>query len=104
MLRFIIMLAAVLLALPVFADGIVRQGADWVRITALPCKHEAVVRLLTKDGEDPKDYRAASAEFGGRAFAACAKPIWSSETILLRYEDGDGGFIPFDEIKPAPEA
>lgn len=104
MLKLIVMAALLALAGPAFADGIARQGADWVRITALPCTSEAVLGVIQAAGDNAKDYRAASAEFQGHQFNACAKPIWEKNLLWLRYEDGDQGLIPFDEVKPVPEA
>lgn len=82
------------------ADSIARVGADWVRVTALPCKDEAVRAQIVAAGEDPDDYRAASAEFGGQAFSACWRPVLPQRAVWLVYADGDKGIVPFDDLKP----
>jgi hypothetical protein len=102
--RTILFVAALAVASPAGADAIARQGADWVRMTALPCKQESVIAQIELQGEDPKDFRAASAELNGHLFSACARPLWERGVILIRYEDGDAGLVPFGEFKPVPEA
>jgi hypothetical protein len=87
--------------MPVRADSIARNGDDWIRLTAQPCAHAEVVTHLSSAGEDPKDYRAASARVGGQEYAACWKPLFAQERVFLRYSDGDAGLIQFNEFKPA---
>lgn len=60
-MRAFFTLILLLLAAPVHADSELRQGADWVRISASPCEDAKVVALLQAAGEDPADYRAARA-------------------------------------------
>lgn len=98
-------LIAVALAMPTqaFADSEARQGADWVRISALPCKNEKVLALIQAAGEDGKDYRAARAEFAGAPYTPCWKPIFEREVVYMIYEDGDKGLIPFRDFKPVQE-
>lgn len=90
-----------LLTLPAQADAIAKHGNDWVRITALGCKNEAVRKQIEALGRDPLDFRAA-AHFGGKDWAACWIP--RGQAIHLIYEDGDQGLIPIGDLKPAPEA
>jgi hypothetical protein len=77
------LIAAILAAGPAFADSEARQGADWVRVTANPCKDEKV--LAQMDKENPLDYRAATAEVGGKLFNACWKPLFDKEVIFLDF-------------------
>lgn len=93
----------VLLVCPAWADSEARAGADWVRITAQPCTEHAVLQLIQDAGEDPADYRAARAEFGGVPYTACWRPRFEQRAIFLRYGDGDGGLVPFDALKPVRE-
>lgn len=83
-----------------FADSEFRHGADWVRITALPCKSDAVKAQIALTGEDPKDFRAASASVAGSLYEGCWKPMMQQEVVVLVYEDGDRGMIPFQSLKP----
>lgn len=85
------------------ADAIARQGANWVRVTALPCKNDKVVAAIQEARDDPLDYRAASAHYGGEDFAACWRPMTERRMFYLRYEDGDTGLVPLDDMKPVPE-
>lgn len=102
-MRALIFAAALAAAGPAIADSIARQGADWVRITARPCTNEAVLALLARADKDAHlDYRQASAEFNGVAYAPCWKPYGSG--VHLQYEDGDEGLLLESELKPVPEA
>lgn len=89
-----------LAAAPVLADSEARDGADWVRITARPCTNEAVLAQL--QGNERLDYRQASAEFGGKPFAACWRP--DGDGVFLIYEDGDKGVILRRQLRPVLEA
>jgi hypothetical protein len=103
-LAFLFLLLALLFAPSVRADSEARQGADWVRVTALPCTDAAVVALITQAGGDPVDWRAAQAEFGGKPFAACWQPVFAEQRALLVYSDGDSGYVPFAALHPLKEA
>lgn len=96
-------LSLLLLAVTARADSIARQGADRVRVSAKPCTDEKVIGHLAAAGEDPQDYRAAVAESQGESFVGCWKPAFDQRVILLRYSDGDQGFVPFYELKPVQE-
>jgi hypothetical protein len=85
-----------------FADSEAHFGDARVRISATSCSNAATVAALTADGEDPADYRAASAHVEGREFRGCWRPDFQKRVILLRYEDGDHGMVPFDDLKPVP--
>jgi hypothetical protein len=85
-----------------FADSEARIGESRVRISATACSDEATVAVLTADGENAADYRAATARFEGREFRGCWRPDFQKRVILLRYEDGDHGMVPFDDLKPVP--
>lgn len=85
------------------ADSEARQGSDWVRLSALPCKNEKVLELITAAGEDGREYRAARAEFGGAPFAPCWRLLKAIKSIHVRYEDGDQGLIDFDDFKLVEE-
>lgn len=98
---FLLML--LLVAASAFADSEFRQGADFVRLTVRPCTNDKVLALLKEAGEDAADYHAASAEVGGVAFAGCWKPAYSKRVIMLRYDDGDQGMVPFEVLKPVKE-
>lgn len=104
----IYLVAAILLALlwpaEARADSEARQGADFVRLTARPCVHAAVLAAITAAGEDPDDYRAAVADLGGKSYAACWRPNFGARKVHLRYEDGDEGEVPYSELKPVKEA
>lgn len=102
-MRILLALLLILLAPAALADSIARHGENWVRLTAQPCTNEAVAGHLTAAGEDPADYRAASARFDGREFSACWKPDFSTRNVMMRYEDSDGGMVPFDDLKAVPE-
>jgi len=73
-------------------------------VSAQPCKNPVVVAQLEAAKEDVADYRAAAAEIDGKPYAACWKPLFQRKEIYLRYEDGDGGLIPFDDLKPLKDA
>lgn len=103
MIRQILAIAALAFCHSAIADSEARQGDDWVRITILPCSNEAVIASLEADKEDPQDYRAAMASVEGKSFSACYTPIPSKRVIYLRYEDGDGGVVPYDSLKPVRE-
>lgn len=98
----LLLLAA--LAWPAHADRIARQGDSWVRVTALPCRTPAVVDAITAEGADPADFRAAAAHVGGQDFAGCWRPDFERREAVLIYEDGDGGLVPFSDLKQVPEA
>lgn len=87
---------------PARADSEARKGADFVRMSALPCKDEAVVAAIQALGLDPLDFRAARAEFGGQTFLACWRRVGDLAHIV--YQDGDQGAVPFTELKPLREA
>lgn len=102
-MRFLIFAAALAAAGSALADSEARLGADFVRITARPCTDEKVIAAITAAGENPLDYRAARAEIGGAAFNGCWEPMKGRRMIHLRYEDGDQGLIPFDDLKAIKE-
>lgn len=85
------------------ADSEARHGADFVRLTALPCSDSAMVGFITAAGESPDDYRAASAQFAGVPYVACWRPVFKRREVYLRYSDGDAGMVPFDDLKPIRE-
>lgn len=91
---------AVCVALPVQADSIARNGADWVRLTAKPCSSAEVLAHIGTSGEDPKDFRAALARINGTEYEACWRPVYDKEVVFLRYSDGDAGLVPFGDLKP----
>jgi hypothetical protein len=86
------------------ADAEVRQGADFIRVTARPCEDEKVIEKIKEAGDNPLDYRRAFAQIGGQAYSACWKPNYERQQIFLRYGDGDAGLIPLDAFKPVKEA
>lgn len=92
--------AIALAASSAIADSEVRNGADFIRLTAKPCADATVSALVTAQGEDPKDYRQAFAEIGGQAFAACWRPMFEREQVFIRYSDGDAGMVPFQMFQP----
>lgn len=100
MRKTILFLILLVIACPALADAQAHQGADWVRITARPCTNEAVLARIRVP--DRLDYRQASAEFQGTAYAPCWCP--EGNGIRLIYEDGDEGVIPLRELTPVPEA
>lgn len=99
-MRYLLALFLVMISAPALGDSEARQGADWVRITALPCSDATVLEHLTAASENPLDYRAARAEFQGAPYMACWKPLFDARTIFLQYSDGDQGLVPFTDLKP----
>jgi hypothetical protein len=97
------LLAGLLLASPAFADSEARIGADWVRISATPCKNEEVLKHLKDAGESPLDYRAATASWQGQDYQACWKPLMQQQMVYVRYTDGDQGLVPFRDLKPVKD-
>lgn len=93
-------IAAVCVALPASskADSEARSGSSWVRITAQPCKDEKVTQHIPE--AERKDWRAAKAEINGVAYSACWKPLYQQSMVLMKYEDGDDGLVPFGDLKP----
>lgn len=96
-----ILIAALIAAGPAFADSIVKQGDDWIRITGRPCSDPNVLRHIPDSGHQ-LDFRAARARLGGAEYSACWLPIPGGVGIV--YEDGDMGTIPESMLKPVPEA
>jgi hypothetical protein len=92
--------AAVCVALPASsrADAEYREGADWMRTTALPCTDEKVLQHIPE--AERKDWRAGKSEVGGKPYAVCWKPLFAQQVILMKYEDGDAGLVPFSHLKP----
>jgi hypothetical protein len=86
------------------ADAEVRDGANFVRVTARPCEDAKVIELIKEAGDNPLDYRKAIAEIGGTVYSACWKPNYERQQIFLRYQDGDAGLIPLEAFKPVKEA
>ncbi|HET8762054.1 MAG TPA: hypothetical protein VFM12_01465, partial [Gemmatimonadales bacterium] len=66
--------------------------------------HEAVRAQMAATGENPDDFRAATAHVGGQDFAGCWRPDFDAGKVILLYEDGDAGALPFTDFKPTPEA
>lgn len=87
-------------ATSVSAESEFRHGADFVRISAEPCKNEKVVALIEAQGGKATDFRAARAEVNGASYAGCWQPIFDKQLVNLVYEDGDMGLIPFNALKP----
>ena len=96
----LLLCAALLAAGSAHADSEVRNGADFIRLTAKPCADATVSALVTAQGEDPKDYRQAIAEIGGMSFSACWRPMFEREQVFIRYSDGDMGMVPFQMFQP----
>jgi hypothetical protein len=96
-------LSLLLAASPVLADSEARIGADWVRISATPCKNEEVLKHLKDAGENPLDYRAAAASWQGQDYQACWKPLMQQQMVYVRYTDGDHGLVPFRDLKPVKD-
>lgn len=99
-MRYLLAMIMMLAAAPALADSEAREGADWVRISADPCKDEKVLAHIAAAGEDAKDYRRARAEIQGASYSGCWQPLFNKEVIYLRYEDGDSGVVPFRDLKP----
>lgn len=94
------LLAMALMLLPgsAHADSEVRSGANWVRLTALPCATPAVLAIL-----DPKVaglYRSARAFVGGQSFQACWRADFKVKQVFVIYEDRDYNIFRFDELVP----
>lgn len=102
MIRSLIVAAALAAAGPVVADSIARKGADWVRLSLKPCANTEVVAHLERAGAHADAFRAGSAHFGGQDYGVCWQP--ANGGALLVYSDGDTGFVPVSDLKPAPEA
>jgi hypothetical protein len=101
MRRFLLTaIAAVCVALPASskADSEANNGSEWVRITALPCSDEKVLRHIPED--ERKEWRAAMSKINGVPFSACWKPLFQLQNVQMKYEDGDDGFVPFADLKP----
>jgi hypothetical protein len=92
--------AAILAAGPALADSEFRNGDDFVRISAEPCKDAKVLALIESRGGVGTDYRAASAQVNGALYAGCWQPIFDKQVVVLVYDDGDTGMIPFNALKP----
>lgn len=99
-MRLLILPFLLALASLAHADSIARSGDNWVRIAATPCEAAQVVQHIEAAGDDPKDFRAASARVGGQEFVGCWRPDFANRMVYMRYEDGDDGFVPFDDLKP----
>lgn len=100
-----IILALILLPGPArAADREARVGNDFVRVSEQPCTNARVLADIQAAGEKAEDYRAASAQFRGEAFAGCWTPDLKDGVVWLRYEDGDTGMVPMRSLKPVPEA
>jgi hypothetical protein len=100
----LVLAAALLAAGSAFAASEAHMGSDWVRVTALPCKDEAVIAFLQKTGQDPADYRAGTADVGRHLYAVCWRPLFEQRMALVIYPDGNQGLIPFSEFRPVKEA
>jgi hypothetical protein len=95
-MRYAILCAAALLAVPAFADEVVvSNGSDTVRLSDKPCTSEQVLKQLPSSVHHT--LKAASAVVEGHEFIAC----WRLEGNLahLLYEDGDQGLIPVKEFR-----
>jgi hypothetical protein len=97
-------LTLMLLAFPALADSEARYGNDSIRVTAKPCADAKVMQYIAAAGQDAKDYRAATATYQGTPFAACWRPLFEQKVIILVYDDGDQGLVPFADLKPVKEA
>lgn len=84
------------------ADAEARQGNDFVRITARPCKDEKVLAAIAMHGRNPLDFRSARARFAGVEYVACWAMMGNAAYLI--YEDGDQGVVPQADLKPVPEA
>jgi hypothetical protein len=69
-------------------------------MSAEPCRNEKVLAVIEAAADDVSDYRAATGSFGGQTFAACWMPLFEQRRAIIRYEDGDIGSIPFNDMKP----
>jgi len=103
-MRALLVAAAFAAAGPAFADAEVRQGADFIRITARPRADPKVLAHITAAGEDPLDYRMARADLAGVGYAACWRPMFKTREALVIYSDGDTSLLPVGMFKPIPEA
>jgi len=101
-MRRSLILAAAILAFPAIADSIARQGSNWVRLTLRPCEDAKVAAVIQAQGLHPGQFRAAYASFDGRSYVACWTPAQGGAALV--YGDGDQGYVPVGDLKPAPEA
>lgn len=102
MRRYVTALILLLAAASALADSEARDGADFVRITALPCTDDKVLAHIPAD--ERVDFRAAHAALRGVRYSGCWRPLFDKRVIFLRYEDGDAGIVPFKDLTPIPEA
>lgn len=93
-------LVAASFAVSAQADSEAKYGSDTIRVTATPCTDAKVLGYIAALQQDPKDYRAARAEYQGAPFAACWRPMFEQKVAFIIYDDGDQGFIPFADLKP----
>ena len=101
MIKFALLCAAALAAVPVLADELVASnGQDSVRLSDQPCSSESVLQQLTPQFRE--SMKNASATVGGQPFRACW--IIDGDSAHLLYEDGDQGLIPLTDFKQPKSA
>ena len=89
------LLAALVVATPVFADRIAKQGNDWVRVVDKPCPYASVIRFIPEDERD--QFKKAEGFMGGQRYFACWRD--KGNILHLYWEDGDQGIVPKGALK-----
>lgn len=101
-MRYLIAAFILLLAPLALADSVARNGSDWVRLTLKPCEDTAIAAVMAKQGLNPLDFRAGTANFNGKDYALCWMPVNGGAGLV--FDDGDAGFVGSDQLKAVPEA
>lgn len=96
---------AVFLAIGLFSTAyaesfIARQGKDYVLVHKdKSCENKAILALIPK--ALAPQFHAAEAVVGGQKYQACF--IESPQGVILVYEDGDQGLVPYEAFTKLKE-
>lgn len=97
-MKFALLCAAALVAVPAFADEVVASnGADSVRLSDAQCTSEKVLEQIPAPARE--QLRDATAQIQGQSFKACW--VVQGNMAHLMYEDGDQGMVPLSEFRKA---
>jgi hypothetical protein len=93
-----LVIAALMVAGPAFADAEFRAGTTIVRLQEAPCTHPLVLALMNPAMRDKA--MAGYLSIDGRMVQFCW--VTDGQSVHILDEEGDGGTIPAAAFKPAP--
>jgi hypothetical protein len=85
-----LLMALALACAPAYADMVVRDGKDYIRISQAPCSPEVLAHIPPQFHDQ---FQKAVAELDGKQHVGCWM-VRPDALVLVVYADGDAALIP----------